>query len=214
MQSLKRGLIMADQLEVNKTMLVILALHALGGESDLEHIAVKAHEMFPDQFCWKSFPKLPDKDAVRVHLSEAKKKALGELVADKDLRHQPRSSKGFTKRFALTRRGMEKAQQLHATLGSKNAAGAFTATHNSLEYKRIVAPILSSIAYEQFSNGREMGQVGRDPYLEAFGLFPDASNFVITGRISRAAAAVAKLSDRERKPLERFIQEGRNAFEF
>ena len=35
---------MSEKVEVNKTMLVVLALHALGGESDLEHIAVKAHE--------------------------------------------------------------------------------------------------------------------------------------------------------------------------
>src|SRR5207249_7831201 len=66
----RRGLmdLMGATAEVPKTHLVVLALHALGGEGDLETIAVKAHEMFPGQFSWRRFP-FPDKDAVRVHLS-------------------------------------------------------------------------------------------------------------------------------------------------
>jgi len=204
---------MSNQLEINKTMLVVLALHALGGESDLEHIAVKAHELFPGQFCWRSFPQYPDKDAVRVHLSEAKKKSCGELVTDKDLRFERRGDRGYTKRFALTRSGMDKAVALQKEVGAAKARGAtLSATRNSLEYRRIVLPLKESVAFEQFSNGREMAQVGRDAFLQAFKLFPDASAFVITGRINRAAAAVAELANGERSELERFIKEGRNAF--
>lgn len=199
----------------NKTLLVVVALHALGGESDLEHIAVKAHELFPGHFCWKSFPSLPDKDAVRVHLSEAKKTRAGGLVTDKDLRFERRGDAGFTKRYVLTRAGMAKAAELQRTLTSATANGTkLGATRNSLEYKRIIAPMLESEAYEQHSNGRAMAEIGRDAFLQAFKLFPDASQFVITGRINRAAAALADAGDGERRPLERFIMEGRDAFGF
>jgi hypothetical protein len=206
---------MTNKLEINKTLLVVAALHALGGESDLEHIAVKAHELFPGQFCWRSFPQYPDKDAVRVHLSEAKKRSSGELVTDHDLRHERRGSRGYTKRFALTRAGIEKAAALQEQIGAAEARGASVgAQRNSLEHKRMVAPIQASEAFEQFVNGRAIAGIGRDSFLEAFKLFPDASRFVIVGRLSRAATAVAVLEQSERAPLERFIKEGRDAFGF
>jgi hypothetical protein len=206
---------MTDTLEISKTLLVVTALHALGGESDLEHIAVKAHEMFPGQFSWRSFPQFPDKDAVRVHLSEAKKSSFGELVTDQDLRHERRGSGGYTKRFALTNAGMQRAAELEKTLRAAGNRGAsIGAQRNSLEYKRMVAPIRSSEAYQQFEGGRRMADIQRDAFLNAFKLFPDASRFVIVGRISRAAKAIADLPGAERSHLERFIREGRDAFGF
>src|SRR3989338_3969709 len=84
-----------------KTYLVVLALYKVGGEADLETVTVKAHELFPGQFCWRNNPQYPDKDAVRVHLSEAKKKTYGGLVTDKDLRKEHRAMGGRTKRFTL-----------------------------------------------------------------------------------------------------------------
>lgn len=107
---------MTQPTDVNKTLLVVLALYKLGGESDIETVAVKAHEMFPQQFCWRSYPQFPDKDAVRVHLSEAKKATFGRLVADKDLRHQRGGDGTYTKRFALTSAGVEKAKELERVI--------------------------------------------------------------------------------------------------
>lgn len=206
---------MSDQLEVNKTLLVVLALHALGGEADVEHIAVKAHELFPQQFSWRSFPQFPDKDAVRVHLSEAKKQTAGKLVTDKDLRFERRGDQGYTKRFALTQRGFAKAVELqHALKDALSSGRSVGAAPTSLEYKRIIAPILDSEAFEQFANGRDIKQIGPDSFLQAFKLFPDASAFVITSRIGRAAALAAQLNEPERNTLERFILGGRNAFGF
>jgi hypothetical protein len=204
---------MEPQVEVNKTMLVVVSLYDLGGEADLEHIAVKAHELFPQQFCWQSFPQFPDKDAVRVHLSEAKKKSVGALVIDgSDLRHRRNTQgKGYTKRYALTRAGVDKARELSGLLqrGTRLAA-----TKKSLEYARVVAPLVKSEAFERFRGGQSVEQLGRDAYLEAFSLFPDTSPFVITGRINRASVAVRALGDTDRAALEKFIEEGRNAFGF
>jgi len=194
---------------VGKTYLVVLALYQLGGEADLETIAVKVHEMFPGQFCWRNYPEFPDKDAVRVHLSEAKKGRIGRLVADKDLRKERRSEGGYTKRFALTKEGLEKAKELE-NLTKQMGIGA---SKNSLDYKRIVEPILDSVAFRQFRNGRATGEVGRDAFLLAFKLFADAGDFVIKGRLARSQSAVSRMPDStEKAALLRFIEEGRTAY--
>ena len=88
------------------------------------------------------------------------------------------------------------------------------ATKNSLDYKRLIQPIIDSGAFDQFASGRDMRAVGRDAFLEAFKLFPDASAFVITGRITRASSALASITDNRKDLLERFIMEGRDAFGF
>jgi hypothetical protein len=201
---------MTQPVEINKTYLVVLALHRLGGESDLESIAVKAHEMFPQQFCWRSYPQFPDKDAVRVHLSEAKKKSFGGLVIDKDLRHERRVEGSYTKRFALTAAGLEKVKELVRIV---EIAGAVSATEKSIDYRRLVDPIIESDAFQRFRNGMSMALIGRDRFLLAFRLYADASPFVITGRVARAEAAVDRLPNaQQRNDIKRFIQEGRSAY--
>ena len=200
---------MTQPTEINKTLLVVLALYKLGGESDLEHIAVKAHEMFPQQFCWRSYPQFPDKDAVRVHMSEAKKRAFGALVADKDLRHERRGDGTYTKRFALTSAGVERAKEVERLI---EMAGGATATENTIDFHRILDPILQSEGYQQYLNGMSLEQIGRNRFLNGFRLFADSAPFVITGRLSRAEAAVDRLPEsRQRDQLRKFIQEGRNA---
>lgn len=63
--------------------LVVYALHLLGGEAATVHtedIAIKCHELFPDSFSWTKYPDLPDKDIVRVALTDARKEKHGALV--------------------------------------------------------------------------------------------------------------------------------------
>ncbi len=200
---------MSQPTEINKTLLVVIALYKLGGESDLESIAVKAHEMFPQQFCWRNYPQFPDKDAVRVHMSEAKKPSAGGLVVDKDLRHERRGDGTYTKRFALTAAGVEKAKEVGRLI---EMAGGATATENTIDFHRIIDPILESDGFQQYLNGVPWEQIGRNRFLNGFRLFADSAPFVITGRLSRAEAAVERLPvSRQRDQLRKFIQEGRNA---
>ena len=194
--------------EVPKTHLVALALHALGGEGDLETIAVKAHEMFPGQFSWRRFP-FPDKDAVRVHLSEAKKKAFGELIIDHDQREQGTGQGTRVKRYALTRAGLEKAQELTHLLADAKVTGS----DRSFDYQQIVAPIVASEAFRQFAAGGSLAEIGRERFLLAAKLFADASPFMINGRLAKAQNAISRLPESsERDRLTRFIEEGRDAF--
>jgi len=63
--------------------LVVYVLSLLGGESRRVHtedIAVKCYELFPAAFSWTKYPQFPDKDIVRVALTDAKKAQWGVLV--------------------------------------------------------------------------------------------------------------------------------------
>ena len=200
---------MTANAEVNKTLLVVLALYELGGEGDLEAIAVKAHEMFPELFCWRLYPAFPDKDAVRVHLSEAKKPRAGRLVTDQDLRKKTGDRMGRIKRFALTGAGIARARELKLVHGRHTV----TARKRSLDYSRMIKPILDSEAFGRFLARTAMHRIGRDAFLSAFKLFPDASAFVASGRLARIEHAVEALPDPEESgQLKRFILAGRQEF--
>ena len=63
--------------------LVVYGLYLLGGESrpvHTEDIALKCFELFPTSFSWVKHPHLPDKDIVRVALTDARKAPHGALV--------------------------------------------------------------------------------------------------------------------------------------
>jgi hypothetical protein len=201
----------SDSVTLPKPYLVVLALYELGGEADLETVTVKAFEMFPGLFTWKSYPEYPDKDVVRVSLSDAKKAKFGRLVSDQDLRAEGGHERGRTKRYALTESGLTKAKELTTTLEGRTA----TAEHTSIEYKRVISPILQSSGFGRFVAGVPIRQIGRQDFLNSFKLFPDATPFIINGRLARAERLVESVSaQNERGQLHQYIKAGRNAFEF
>ena len=63
--------------------LVVFALSTMGSITDRFHteaIAIRCHELFPTSFSWTTRPDLPDKDIVRVALTDARKDKFGGLV--------------------------------------------------------------------------------------------------------------------------------------
>src|SRR3989442_9620011 len=69
--------------DVPNRELVVYVLSLLGAESrrvHTEEIAVKCHELFPASFSWTKYTQLPDKDIVRVALTDARKAQHGALV--------------------------------------------------------------------------------------------------------------------------------------
>jgi len=69
--------------DVPNRELVVYVLSLLGAESrrvHTEEIAVKCHELFPASFSWTKYTNLPDKDIVRVALTDARKTQHGALV--------------------------------------------------------------------------------------------------------------------------------------
>ena len=94
--------------------LVVYALYLLGGASKRIHtedVARKAHQLFPDSFSWTRYPEFPDKDIVRVALTDARKAQYGGLIDGRTGQHRGHSSK--TKRdpvldgWALSDAGIE-----------------------------------------------------------------------------------------------------------
>ena len=69
--------------EVPNRELVVYVLSLLGADARRVHtedIAVKCHELFPASFSWTKYTQLPDKDIVRVALTDARKAQYGALV--------------------------------------------------------------------------------------------------------------------------------------
>jgi hypothetical protein len=63
--------------------IVSYALYLLGGATVRQHtedITLKCFELAPDAFSWTNYPEYPDKDIVRVALTDAKKTRNGALV--------------------------------------------------------------------------------------------------------------------------------------
>lgn len=200
---------MSEEIVTPKPHLVLLALQELGGEADLEAIAVRAWDLFPQQFCWRRFPQYPDKDMVRISLSSAKRDSAGPLVTDTDLRHESHPPSGRVKRYAITSQGRAKVEELRDALGSATPSNA----RNTLDYRRLVEPVLESEAYRRFISGQEFASIGRESFLRAFQLFGDASQYIISGRLARTEVAItAAAQGEERTRLSHFIQGGRDAF--
>lgn len=97
--------------------LVVYALWLLGGEAKRVHtedIAQKCYELFPHSFSWTRYPQYPDKDIVRVALTDARKPQYGTLVEGRS--GQKRGLAAKTKRapiqdgWILTAAGIEWVQ--------------------------------------------------------------------------------------------------------
>ncbi len=94
--------------------LVVYALSVLGGDSKRIHtedLALKCYELFPGSFSWTKYPEYPDKDIVRVALTDARKQQHGRLVEGRTGQRHGHSAK--TKRtptldgWMLTPEGVE-----------------------------------------------------------------------------------------------------------
>ncbi len=93
--------------------LVVYVLGLLGGgyrSVHTEDIAVKAHKLYPDTFSWTNYPNLPDKDVVRVALTDSRKEKYGALVYGRSGQSSTRPSSSKPKRapdgWGLTEAGI------------------------------------------------------------------------------------------------------------
>lgn len=72
--------------ELSNVDIVVYAIFKLGGvekKIHTEHIAMESFKLSKQRFCWRlpKYKKFPDKDLVRVTLSNARKKQCGQLIA-------------------------------------------------------------------------------------------------------------------------------------
>ncbi|MEW5817667.1 MAG: hypothetical protein AB1798_20020, partial [Spirochaetota bacterium] len=76
--------------------LVLYALYILGGDSERVHtedIALKCFQLYPNSFSWIKYPQYPDKDIVRVSLTDARKNKYGALVEGRTGQKRGQSAK-------------------------------------------------------------------------------------------------------------------------
>ncbi|GAH04277.1 unnamed protein product, partial [marine sediment metagenome] len=79
--------------------MVVYALYSLGGATKRFHtedIALKCYELWPSAFSWTKYPQYPDKDIVRVALTDARKEKYGYLLDGRS--GQTRGQSNRTKR--------------------------------------------------------------------------------------------------------------------
>jgi len=98
--------------------MVVYALYSLGGATERFHtedIALKCYELWPSAFSWTKYPEFPDKDIVRVALTDARKEKYGFLVDGRT--GQTRGQANRTKRrktgdgWSLTDEGVSWSEQ-------------------------------------------------------------------------------------------------------
>jgi len=117
--------------DVPNRELVVYVLSLLGAESrrvHTEEIAVKCHELFPASFSWTRYTQIPDKDIVRVALTDARKARHGALVDGRS--GERRGHSATTKRdpvpdgWMLTEAGVRWVRERRAAFESLVDSGA------------------------------------------------------------------------------------------
>lgn len=94
--------------------LVLYALYTMGSIAERFHteaIAIRCHELFPTSFSWSTRSDLPDKDIVRVALTDARKEKYGTLVEGRSGQsrghHQETQRGPMSDGWKLTQAGFE-----------------------------------------------------------------------------------------------------------
>ena len=89
--------------------LVVYGLYLAGGATDRIHtedVTLKCWELFPDSFSWTKYPQYPDKDIVRVTLTDARKDKYGALVSGRVEGHASGAGRAEPEGWILTENGL------------------------------------------------------------------------------------------------------------
>ncbi len=141
--------------------LVVYALWLLGGESEKVHtedIAIKCHALFSGSFSWVKHPQFPDKDIVRVALTDARKE----------------------KYFALVEGRTGQKHGLYAKTKRRPTPDGWTLTYAGIEWIKKNLPALQELADSgQSKEHRQkvLRQLGRVKQHRLFEEFLDNSDF-------------------------------------
>jgi hypothetical protein len=134
--------------------LVVYGLYAAGGASQRVHteeVALKCWTLFPTAFSWTKYPQYPDKDIVRVALTDARKEKYGALVIGRveGLAHNSDEPEGWL----LTEGGLQWIADNRAAFEAEGADPQRKA-HRQLLLRR-VREITASDLFRAFQRDRE-----------------------------------------------------------
>lgn len=115
--------------------LVVYCLYVAGGATERVHtedLALKCWELFPDSFSWTKYPQYPDKDIVRVALTDARKEKYGAHVSGRVEGKTPGVGHGDPEGWLLTDKGLEWVK------GNLNLFGDDTAKHERKAHRQLL----------------------------------------------------------------------------
>jgi hypothetical protein len=123
---------MVDNTLANREI-VVYALYLLGGATKrchTEDVAIKCYQIQPTSFSWSKYTEYPDKDIVRVALTDARKERYGALVdgrsGQKRGQYKKASRKPAVDGWILTESGV---QWVESNLDQLSGIGEVTKDH-------------------------------------------------------------------------------------
>lgn len=131
--------------------LVVYGLYVAGGATERIHtedLALKCWELFPDSFSWTKYAQYPDKDIVRVALTDARKEKYGALVVGRVEGHAAGPGNAEPEGWLLTEKGLTWVKEnahLFGDDGTKHERKA----HRQLVLRR-VKELKTSDLYHRF----------------------------------------------------------------
>ncbi|MFC2085775.1 hypothetical protein ACFLRO_01040 [Bacteroidota bacterium] len=194
--------------------LVVYVLGLLGGEFKRIHtedIAIKCHELFPDSFSWSRHPELPDKDIVRVALTDARKEKYGAIVEGRtgqNLGQTAKTQRGKTADgWILTAAGVEWLRE--SDLSSRLSSGFELADHRQRVRKQL-RRVFQHKLWMDFENDRDGFRPSIGDLADLFRCRVDAASETWDGRfedLERKAHAV------DRPELFQFVERCKEAYQ-
>jgi len=195
--------------------IVVYALYLIGGATEkchTEDITIKCHEIAPDSFSWTKHRQLPDKDVVRVALTDARKEKYGALVEGRAGQHRGQSAK--TRRdptldgWQLTESGIrwargnaERLEQVLTHAPSKD---------HRQKLLRAVSKVRSHTLFAEYQESPERFAPSIGQLADLLRCRVDAGHTVWIGRFRNVERMATEADDQE---VTDFILQCRRAFE-
>lgn len=134
-----------EQKQFFNPQIVAIAAYLLGGKSkfiDIEDIALKAYELAPERFSWRTHPDWIDLGTIRDACSDAKKEKSGSLLVGTP-------SKGYM----VTAEGVDFAKKERRYLeGAKSKKERVSKQDRALA-SREKTRLMTTAAFEKYANG-------------------------------------------------------------
>jgi hypothetical protein len=142
---------------LNNWEIAVLALYTRGGATrhvHTEDIALACFELSPESFSWVNYPQYPDKDIVRVALTDARKARIGTLVTGRSGRGTkavPHSDSGpSTDGWMLTQAGVAWVLKNEARLNTALGGGVIKSHRQQVLQK--VAKVRAHLLFVRFQS--------------------------------------------------------------
>jgi hypothetical protein len=189
--------------------LVVYCLYLAGGATARVHtedIALKCWELYPDSFSWTKYPQYPDKDIVRVALTDARKAKYGAFLSGRV--EGPSSGKGEPEGWILTEAGLTWVREYANTLDGNSAAKAERKNHRQLLLRRVrdlkAAPLYRTFASSPSAFAPSIGELAGFLRCRV-----DATAVVWNRRLTELRRVGIESGDSE---VERFVQSCQEAY--